>query len=166
MYKNNGFSGNKDIDYKILLDIDDISDLLNLCSVNKYMSNLCNEDFWKKKTLLLDSSAMEYKTEETWKEYFLEMVKDLDQIKTAMISEIKAMLTIGRGEEGLTYYTEKEIQEFISENVNKLDTVVQTMYFDYRNEGELSDLRHAQLDWYREYLFESFPVDMFYEDLE
>ena len=61
-------------------------------------------------------------------------------------------------------HTENEIQEFISENVNKLDTVVETMYFDYRNGGELSDLRHAQLDWYREYLFESFPTDMFYEE--
>ena len=42
------FTGNKDVDLVILNQLND-RDLFSICQVNKYISSLCNEDFWKKK---------------------------------------------------------------------------------------------------------------------
>lgn len=43
------FTGNADIDYEIMIGLND-RDLLNFCQTNKYISGLCtNDNFWKRR---------------------------------------------------------------------------------------------------------------------
>ena len=157
------FTEMKDIDLKILYEIENIKDLLNLCSTNKYLYNLCNEDFWKRKALDLGGDeTVKYKNKkESWKNHFLKMVIDLEQIREAMKYEIQATLTFGREDNDMEEYSEKEIENFLNINNDKLEEAVKKMYLDYRKDLDLDDLRHAELDWYREYLYDYIPYGYF-----
>ena len=45
------FTGNKDADRLILLNLDSDREILNICSLNKYGNELCNESFFMNRTL-------------------------------------------------------------------------------------------------------------------
>jgi hypothetical protein len=73
-----------------------------------------------------------------------------------MISELKASLLDDsiREEEKLQPLTEVEVDKFISEHLDTIEKAVLDMYKAYRNDNELEDLKNAELDWYREFLYD------------
>lgn len=68
-----GFTNNKDTDLLILSDMSD-EDLINVCSVNSYLHNICNtESFWMNRlSNRFGNSVVQGKPEDiTWKDYYL-----------------------------------------------------------------------------------------------
>lgn len=49
-------------------------------------------------------------------------------------------------------YTAKQVQAYIKNIQKKLEEAANKMYEDYKNDGELDDLKTAERDWYIEYL--------------
>jgi len=74
------FSGNKDVDRKILSKLDD-RNLLQACQVNKYVWNqVCNEDFFRNRLLKM---FPEIKREDikNWKEFYLRAIYYISKMK-------------------------------------------------------------------------------------
>jgi hypothetical protein len=85
------------------------------------------------------------------------MASELDtknSIQNAMIVELRAALTIGRTDEKLEPFSNAEIDSFVVANQGELKNAVEDMYDTYLNDGELEDLKTAELDWYREFLYD------------
>ena len=143
------FTGNRDIDILILSKVENVKELLQLCSTNKYLYGLCNEDFWKNKAINLGGNGtIKYKNrKESWKKHFLQMVMDLDYIREAMEKEIETILE----DEELS---SEEIENFFTQKNDKIEGAIKKMYLDYREDGELNELKTAEPDWFREYLFD------------
>ena len=89
------------------------------------------------------------------------MIIDLEQIREAMKYEIQSTLTFGREDNDMEEYSGKEIENFLNIYYNQVEKAVKQMYLDYRKDLDLEDLRHAELDWYREYLFDYIPYEYF-----
>lgn len=78
---NKVFTGNKNLDLIILGNLDD-KDLFNVCIVNKYANNLCqNELFWKNRFIQkFGRKASQYKpVNRIWKNHYLKVVSDLSK---------------------------------------------------------------------------------------
>lgn len=74
------FTGNKDVDYTIMANLDDRS-LLNFCQTDKYVSVLCrNDEFWRRRFISkYGDKASNYKpAERTWRNHYLKVLIDLD----------------------------------------------------------------------------------------
>ena len=74
-------TGNKNLDLKVLSNLDDRS-LLNVCVVNRYANQLCkDENFWRKRFVTkFGEEAAKYKPENrTWRNHYLKVISDLDQ---------------------------------------------------------------------------------------
>lgn len=69
----------KDTDRMILEKLDD-KDLFNALLTNKYFYSLTDENFWKRRLLERYPNTVEYKKNETWKQYYLKMVYYIDKI--------------------------------------------------------------------------------------
>ena len=78
-----GFTGIKDQDREILLNIDNDKDLLNACSLNKYIYNqVCNDIFFRNRLSRTYPDTLKYKPEEmNWKNYFLRVVYYISKMK-------------------------------------------------------------------------------------
>src|SRR5581483_4300803 len=69
-------TGNKDADLYVLLNIEDHTQFLNVCRLNKYTADLCRKDslfhnrMIKYFPLILDKKPIAY----SWKEYYLKTV--------------------------------------------------------------------------------------------
>lgn len=74
------FSKNKDADRIILQHLDD-RDLLQLILVNKYAYSLTDENFWRNRLMLKYPSTVEFRRDESWKEYYLSVVYYIDKLK-------------------------------------------------------------------------------------
>lgn len=73
-------TGLKDLNLTIMMELDD-RDLLSLCSTNKEIYNLCNnETFWRKRFIKrFGKTAAEYKpADRKWKNHYMKVVIDLD----------------------------------------------------------------------------------------
>jgi hypothetical protein len=73
------FTGIKDVDLKILFELDDRS-LLNACATNKYAYNICkNESFWRDRFISrFGNEVTKYKPEErSWKNHYMQVIIDL-----------------------------------------------------------------------------------------
>jgi len=75
-----------------------------------------------------------------------------------MILQITNDLTIG-GDNDLLPYSQERISEYIKDHRHEIHDVVNDMFNEYKNDDELEDLEHAELDWYREFLYEHIPYD-------
>ena len=65
------FTGNKDVDFKIMENMDDKT-LLNFCLTNKYISALCNYDpFWRRRFSDRIGYGVLKPTDMSWKKYYL-----------------------------------------------------------------------------------------------
>lgn len=81
------FTGHKDIDYLILLNLSD-KDFGHFCSINSYIRNLCrNENLWRQKTLnrfgeILggQEKILKNKKEETWRNLYIRLVDVLEYL--------------------------------------------------------------------------------------
>ena len=80
-----GMSGIKDVDLKILMEMDD-RELLTICnSKNKYFHRICKDElFWQqrymKRFASIKKEAADHKpTNQTWRQYYLQTVIDLDR---------------------------------------------------------------------------------------
>ena len=72
------FTGIKDIDYKILNELDDNS-LINFCKTNKFATKLCNDDeFWKRRIYHIFKynvdEILKIKTEESFKDFYINKI--------------------------------------------------------------------------------------------
>jgi hypothetical protein len=75
----------KYIDYEILYKLNDI-DLGSMCKVNKYYRQICDDMFWMNRSLKRFSFVLgnietmkKYKTEKTWKLYYIRLVDYLEK---------------------------------------------------------------------------------------
>ena len=83
----NKFTGNKDVDYLILLNLSD-KDLGHFCRINSYAKNLCkNENLWREKTInrfgaILGSKEeiVKDKGEESWRNFYVRLVDLLEYL--------------------------------------------------------------------------------------
>ena len=165
-----GFSNIKDVDLTILIELND-HDLLSSCLTNKYVYSICQDDsFWRKRLIKrFGESYLKYKflyfkepsqkagsqehKEPTWKEYYMQIIIDLDGIRQAMKKQLRADLTIGRIDQGMRPVSDMYIAEFLEYNNANIENAVREMYEVYREVGELEDLRTAESDWYQEFLY-------------
>ena len=93
------FTGIKDLDLKILLELDDRS-LLNSCATNKRIYDICNnEPFWKDKYVKrFGETASKYKpSERTWKNHYMSTVIDLDKFFEDPYTFLKYILWSPKG---------------------------------------------------------------------
>jgi hypothetical protein len=63
-------------------------------------------------------------------------------------------LTIGRNDNGLTPFTSDEINNFIEDNNDNIEKVIQMMMDEYSNDNEIELLADPLLDWIGEYLYD------------
>ena len=82
-----GFTGIKDLDLKILMDVDDET-LLKSCSTNKELYRICNVDqaFWRNRYVKqYGEEATKYKPEgRSWKNHYMQTYIDLHRFKDPM----------------------------------------------------------------------------------
>ncbi len=81
-----GFTGIKDVDLKILMDVDDET-LLKTCSTNKELYRICNTDsFWRNRYVKqYGEKATKYKPEDrSWKNHYMQTYIDLHRFKEPM----------------------------------------------------------------------------------
>ncbi len=73
-----GLTENKDVDRKILDELND-ADFIKMCVVNKhYYENICNEEYFRIRTYNKYPETIPYKSENTsWKDYFLSIVNHI-----------------------------------------------------------------------------------------
>jgi hypothetical protein len=70
------FTGIKDLDYKIMEELD-IKSLLNFCRTDKYISQLCENDmFWKRRFEQRIGNGIFKPVEMTWKRYYLDLLSN------------------------------------------------------------------------------------------
>ena len=77
-------TGIKDLDLEILMNLPD-RDLLNYCSTNKDIYNMCNNDmFWRKRFIKrFGEIPAKYKPKERkWKNHYMQVVIDLDRFSS------------------------------------------------------------------------------------
>lgn len=84
----------------------------------------------------------------------------LERIRDAMRKEVVAALTIGRDDEGLIPYNNKQLSRFLSEYSTYIDNASERMLEQYERDGELSELLNAEADWYREFLYSDENQDL------
>ncbi len=75
-------------------------------------------------------------------------------LKIRIDFQIKCDLTIGRDDNDLQPFSENKISDFIKRNINRIDTVIDIMITEYKNDNELEDLLNPEPDWIREYLYD------------
>ena len=75
-------------------------------------------------------------------------------IKTKIKFMITNDLTIGRNDDGLIPFTRDEIDNFIKENDDNIEKVIQKIINDYSNDNEIELLADPLLDWIGEYLYD------------
>ncbi|GAH55578.1 unnamed protein product, partial [marine sediment metagenome] len=64
------FIGNKDVDYNIMMDLDDES-LFNFCQTNQHIKSLCdNDDFWFRRTLNRYGKDVSKPYNKTWRDHY------------------------------------------------------------------------------------------------
>jgi hypothetical protein len=63
-------------------------------------------------------------------------------------------LTIGRNDDGLIPFTSDEIDNFIKDNNDNIEKVIQKMINDYSNDNEIELLADPLFDWIGEYLYD------------
>ena len=80
---NKGFTGVKDQDREILLNIRDDKELLQVCSLNKYLYNeVCNDIFFRNRLAKTYPDTLKYKDENiNWKKYFLKVIYYIAKLK-------------------------------------------------------------------------------------
>ena len=74
------FTKIKDVDAKILEELDDKS-LFKILLTNHYLNNLIDENFWRRRLISKYPSAVNFKGDETWKNYYLNTVSYVDRMK-------------------------------------------------------------------------------------
>ena len=78
------FSGIKDVDRKILEQLDD-KDLFSVLLTNKYLNNILDNNFWKKRLIKRYPGSVEYKKTKDgathWKRYYLTTVYYVNKLK-------------------------------------------------------------------------------------
>ena len=75
-------------------------------------------------------------------------------LKTKIKFMITNDLTIGRNDNGLTPFTSDEINNFIEDNNDNIEKVIQMMMDEYSNDNEIELLADPLLDWIGEYLYD------------
>lgn len=82
-----GFTGVKDLDLKILMDLDDET-LLNACSTNKELYRICNVDqsFWRNRYVKqYGEHAASFKEKgRSWKNHYMQTIIDLQKFRNPM----------------------------------------------------------------------------------
>ena len=65
------FTGNKDVDYKIMMSLDD-EDLFQFCKVeNNYIRSICdNDNFWYRRTIQKFGNDIAKPINDTWRQYY------------------------------------------------------------------------------------------------
>lgn len=131
------FTGNKDVDYKIMMSLSD-EDLLNFCQVNNnYIKSICdNDDFWHRRTVQVFGSDIAKPVNDTWRQYYnhryntyrnILMVEDDIKITVELDRNspilLKAMNTVKNGYERTYKHEyilkpESEIREIVSNMIN------------------------------------------------
>jgi hypothetical protein len=87
-------TGITDLDLEILMNLPD-RDLLNYCSTNKDIYNMCNNDhFWRKRFIKrFGETAAQYKPKERkWKNHYMQVVIDLDRFSSDPWEFVKYIL--------------------------------------------------------------------------
>lgn len=103
----------KDLDLKILSELDD-RELFTICnSKNIYLSRICkDETFWRNRLLQkYGQKALELKPEKrSWKKHYLQMIIDLDKFSDEPEKFLTHILWSPKGTEYIKYLEDDEVE--------------------------------------------------------
>ena len=121
------FSKNKDVDRIILQQLDD-SDLFQLIRVNKYVYGLVDETFWRNRLISRYPTAVEFKKNQTWKEYYLSVVYYIDMLNIKyryfyIKGDPKYIYDVFRNIEGRVSYSAPKQKEFYQNGYEDLSLI-------------------------------------------
>jgi len=139
------FTGNKDVDIKILNDLDDY-DLSNICVVNKYISEICSTDnFWKTRfqkiysPYLKNIDILKYKGQATWKEYYLWLSKAINDSYPYFMSAF----AVENGRDDILILLEK------IKNINNVKSIILENKQYYTRNGSIDGIKEGKyVEWY------------------
>lgn len=95
------FTGQKDIDYKIMMDLDDRS-LLNFCQTDQYVSTLCkNDDFWRRRFQKKFGNVSK-PSNQNWRNFYLHRISK--EVVTVSQGGITFDISIDKDGEIAKYY--------------------------------------------------------------
>jgi uncharacterized protein YuzE len=127
---NKGFTNIKDINMKILLDIDD-KDLIKACLTNKYINSICNDDtFWRNRFFNKygeEGSKVIKPSDSTWKQHYLQVLIDLIPDRLDFLNSFKLG---NKSFVNSRYYSDKKY-------INPLPQWVKTNYYLLTFENKL-----------------------------
>jgi hypothetical protein len=136
------FAPNLDVATDLTLDMKNHIDIETRPPVKELQKELAKEkeDRSLKKTKV---NRIKVKKTNSKKEY-------KNMIRDHFCTELKAMLTTGREDEGMEPLKKKE--KFFEKYKDEIEECVNEMYDAYAEDGELEDLRNISPDGFREYL--------------
>ena len=121
------FSKNKDVDKIILQHLDD-RDLFQLIPINKYAYSLTDENFWRSRLISKYLNTIDFKKDETWKEYYLSVVYYIDVLKSKynysyIKGDPKYIYTVFKQIEGRVSYSASKQKEFYQHGYEDLSLI-------------------------------------------
>lgn len=128
-------TGNKDLDFLILNNLDD-KDLLNFCLTK---NNICDEEFWKKRTYSKFKDICK-PSDKTWKQYYLYRLTHI--VLAYRIDGVKITIEVDKnGEYSQSYLnTVKEIHKKSEEELKAAGE-------ELKDDSEIVDLGARDLFW-------------------
>lgn len=122
--------------------------------------------FMRKKQRDLEKKFVECKKK---KEYIGKKINQYqeyhDILKNKIVFMITNDLTIGRTDNDLVPYESDEIANFIKENNDKIEHVIENIIDDYDKDGEIELLKDPLMDWIGEYLYEHVITVLFLDNM-
>ena len=79
-----------------------------------------------------------------------------------IIKQLICDVTIGRKDNDLEPYTDIQIYNFIKDNEKQIENTINNMIKDYKNDGDLEELKNPEKDWIREYLYQEININEIY----
>ncbi len=79
----NAWTGIKDVDREILLRVEDDQQILNICSLNKYFVEVCNDIFFRNRLAFKYPDTLVFKPDDiSWKKYYLSVLNYIKKLLT------------------------------------------------------------------------------------
>ena len=131
-------------------------DLVSLCITNSRLNEFCESNNYIFMDLIKQDypKLAKYVKDNSPTEMYIKFEKGLGSIYDAMVDEFT-----NTHNEGVSSYSGEKFDKHIANFDQALYDAAEDMYDNYEAVGKLDDLRSAELDWYREFLYEHINYD-------
>jgi hypothetical protein len=130
------FTGIKDTDRQILLNIQDDKELLNICSLNRYTNSLCDDNFFLNRMIKKYPQLQKRKPEKlNWKKFYLESIYYIEKLKEKY--QFDFLPTSEDPKEYYNFFLKYDNLQLLLENVAKKGWFDIIKHFENNNRDEL-----------------------------